>query len=53
QNVGNKIRVTQEMNYEMKFGLLGKLMGTMLKPKWNKGINQFLRGLKQHTEKRS
>ncbi len=53
QNVGNKIKVTQEMNYEMKFGFFGILMGAMLKPKWNKGINEFLGGLKQHTEKKS
>lgn len=51
QKMGNKIKVSQEMNYQMKFGLLGKLMGTMLKPKWNKGINEFLGGLKEHTEK--
>ena len=51
QNVGNKIKVTQEMNYEMKFGLLGNLMGAMLKPKWNKGINEFLGGLKEYSEK--
>ena len=50
QNVGNKIRVTQEMNYEMKFGPIGKLMGTMLKSKWNKGINEFLGGLKEYSE---
>ncbi|NQX98069.1 MAG: hypothetical protein HRT73_09345 [Flavobacteriales bacterium] len=36
--VGNKVKVVQEMNYEMKFGLLGNLMGAMLKPKWNKGL---------------
>lgn len=51
QNVGNQIKVSQKMSYEMKFGLLGKLMGNMLKPKWNKGINEFLGGLKQYAEK--
>ena len=50
QNVGKNIRVTQKMHYEMKFGLLGKLIGAMLKPKWNKGINEFLGGLKKYSE---
>ncbi|MBL4625941.1 MAG: SRPBCC family protein [Flavobacteriales bacterium] len=48
--VGNEIRVEQEMNYKMKFGFLGNIMGAMFKPKWNKGINEFLGGLKQYAE---
>lgn len=48
--VGDKIQVEQIMNYTMKFGFLGIIMGSMLKPKWNKGINQFLSGLKSYTE---
>ena len=49
--VGNKTKVMQEMNYKMKYGILGKVMGAMLKPKWNKGINLFLGGLKEYAEK--
>ncbi|MFK5880487.1 MAG: SRPBCC family protein [Flavobacteriaceae bacterium] len=49
-SIGNKIKVVQIMNYQMKFGLLGKLMGVMLKPKWNKGVNEFLGGLRQYSE---
>ena len=47
---GNTIRVEQLMKYKMKFGLFGIFMGLMLKPKWNKGINKFLGGLKQYVE---
>ena len=46
----DKTRVKQVMNYKMKFGLLGQFMGIMLKPKWNKGINEFLGGLKRYSE---
>ncbi len=50
QNVNGKIKVSQVMNYQMKYGLLGKLMGAMLKSKWNNGIIEFLGGLKKHSE---
>jgi uncharacterized protein YndB with AHSA1/START domain len=49
--IGNKIQVEQVMNYTMKFGFIGTIMGKMMKPKWNKGINQFLGGLKSYSEK--
>jgi len=48
--VGGKIRVRQEMNYKMKYGILGSILGIMLKPKWKKGITDFLGGLKQYSE---
>ena len=51
EKVGNKIKVTQKMNIQMKYGLLGKLMFAMLKSKWNSGINEFLGGLKTISEK--
>ena len=51
EKVGEKVKVSQEMKYQMKYGFLGKLMGIMLKSKWNKGINEFLGGLKQYSEK--
>jgi ligand-binding SRPBCC domain-containing protein len=50
EKVGGKVRVTQKMNIQMKYGLLGKLMFAMLRPKWNSGIKEFLGGLKQITE---
>ena len=48
--VGNKTKVSQVMNYQMKYGIFGKVLGAMLKPKWNKGINLFLGGLKDYAE---
>jgi len=51
EQVGDTVKVTQKMNIQMKYGVLGKLMFAMLKPKWNSGIKEFLGGLKQITEK--
>jgi len=51
EKVGDKIKVAQKMNIQMKYGLLGKLMFAMLRPKWNSGIKEFLGGLKKITEK--
>ncbi|MBL4653880.1 MAG: SRPBCC family protein [Flavobacteriales bacterium] len=48
--IGNKTQVEQTMNYNMKFGFIGKIMGALMKSKWNKGINEFLGGLKEYTE---
>ena len=39
------------MNIQMKYGVLGKLMFAMLKPKCNSGIKEFLKGFKQVSEK--
>ena len=36
--------------YKMKYGLLGNVMGFMIKSKWNKGIQDFLHGLKKISE---
>lgn len=46
----NKYEVKQEQNYVMKYALVGQIMGYMLKPKWNKGVQGFLLGLKQKSE---
>ncbi|MDF1676726.1 MAG: SRPBCC family protein [Vicingaceae bacterium] len=51
EQLGDKIKVTQKMNIQMKYGLMGKLMFTMLKPKWNSGNRTFLGGLKSASEK--
>lgn len=50
EQVGNKIKVSQKMNIQMKYGVLGKLMFVLLKPKWNSGIKEFLEGLKKVSE---
>ena len=50
EQVGDKTRVTQKMNIQMKYGVLGKLMFVLLKPKWNSGIKEFLGGLKKVSE---
>jgi len=46
----NKYNVIQTQSYRMKYGFLGSLMGIAIKPKWNKGINDFLQGLKKISE---
>ena len=49
---GSTIKVKQNMQYNMKYGFLGKLMDAlMVKSKSDKGIKQFLSGLKQYIEK--
>lgn len=50
EQLGDKIKVTQKMNIQMKYGPLGILMFTMLKPKWNAGNRKFLGGLKSASE---
>lgn len=47
----NQFEVTQMQSYTMKYGLLGKVMGLMLRPKWNNGVKMFLSGLKEVSEK--
>ena len=52
QKIGNQTRVQQEMEYTVKFGVLGILMDKMIIGKqFNSGINKFLNGLKTFTEK--
>ena len=48
---GNETVVSQRMEYELKFGPLGKLMdAVMVRKKWNAGIQGFFAGLKRHVE---
>ena len=43
--------VRQTMEYELKFGLIGKLMDAMMvRKKWNAGIKGFFAGLKHYVE---
>lgn len=46
-------RVTQVMEYEVKYGPIGRLMDKlMLRRQFDAGVKKFLAGLKQHTEQR-
>lgn len=50
---GEKTVVTQVMEYEVKFGLLGRLLDwLMICRQTNKGIVLFMNGLKQFVEKK-
>lgn len=50
--VGGQTKVKQVMQYEMKFGLLGKMMDAlMVRKQSDKGIKKFFAGLKSFTEK--
>ncbi len=52
QKVENQIRVNQVMQYEVKFGLLGKLLdAVMIRNQSNNGIRKFFVGLKNYAEK--
>ena len=48
---GSGTLVHQTMEYELKFGLVGKLMDTiMVRKKWDAGIKGFFAGLKHYVE---
>jgi ligand-binding SRPBCC domain-containing protein len=52
QKIGNQTKVQQEMEYTVKFGIIGVLMDKMMIGKqFNSGINKFLTGLKTYAEK--
>ncbi|MBL7911984.1 MAG: hypothetical protein JNJ41_13075 [Bacteroidia bacterium] len=49
---GNNVKVQQAMEYEVKFGILGKLMDTMMiRKQFDNGIKKFFDGLKSYAEK--
>jgi ligand-binding SRPBCC domain-containing protein len=49
---GRGTRVLQRMEYELKLGLLGRLMDAlMVRRKWEAGVKGFFAGLKQYVEK--
>ena len=49
---GSQIKVKQVMQYQVKFGLLGRIMdGLMIRKKSDRGIKQFFAGLKSYVEK--
>ncbi len=48
---GGATVVRQRMEYELKFGPLGKLLDAMMvRRKWDAGIKGFLSGLKRYAE---
>jgi carbon monoxide dehydrogenase subunit G len=52
EKVGNQITVKQVMEYTVKFGLLGKLLDSlMIRKQSDAGIKKFFNGLKQYAEK--
>lgn len=52
EKAGNQIKVQQVMEYTVKFGLLGKLLDSlMIRKQSDAGIKKFFVGLKQYAEK--
>ena len=52
QTSGSQTTVKQVMQYQVKFGLLGRIMDSlMIRKKSDKGIKQFFAGLKSYVEK--
>ena len=50
---GGNVKVKQTMEYEVKFGILGKLMDTMMiRKQFDTGIKKFFDGLKSYAEKK-
>ena len=48
---GTATVVRQRMEYQLKFGLLGKLLdAVMVRRRWSAGIRAFFAGLKRHVE---
>ena len=51
EKTGNQTKVKQVMEYTVKFGLLGKLLDSlMIRKKTNDGIKKFFAGLKSYAE---
>lgn len=49
---GSSVKVRQTMDYEVKFGLIGKLMDKlMIRKQFDSGIKKFFAGLKDYAEK--
>ena len=51
ERIGTQTKVKQVMEYTVKFGLLGKLLDSMMiRKQSDKGIKKFFTGLKAYTE---
>ncbi|MBK6696061.1 MAG: SRPBCC family protein [Myxococcales bacterium] len=54
EKAGDETVVRQRMEYELKFGPLGKVMDAlMVRKKWDSGIKGFFVGLKRHVEEQA
>ena len=52
KQMGDQIKVMQVMDYQIKFGLLGKVLDSlMIRKQYNAGIKKFFAGLKTYAEK--
>jgi ribosome-associated toxin RatA of RatAB toxin-antitoxin module len=52
EKMGSQVKVRQTMQYTVKFGVLGKILDTlMIKKQTNSGIQKFFVGLKEYAEK--
>jgi ligand-binding SRPBCC domain-containing protein len=52
ERIGNQTKVTQVMEYRVKYGLLGELLDAlMLRRQTDAGIKRFLMGLKEYAER--
>lgn len=52
EKIGERTRVTQVMDYTIKFGLFGKLLDNILiRKQYDSGIKKFFGGLKSYAEK--
>jgi ribosome-associated toxin RatA of RatAB toxin-antitoxin module len=51
ETVGNQTKVKQEMEYMVKFGLVGKILDVlMIRKQSNAGVKKFFEGLKKYAE---
>lgn len=51
EKIGNQVKVKQVMEYIVKFGVLGKLLDSlMIRKQSDTGIKKFFAGLKQYVE---
>lgn len=52
EKIGNQTKVKQVMEYKVKFGILGKLLDSlMIRKQTSSGIVKFFNGLKEYAEK--
>ena len=52
ERMDNQVKVKQVMEYQIKFGLFGKLLDSlMIRKRYTQGIKQFFAGLKSYTER--
>lgn len=53
EKVGNQTKVKQVMEYQIKFGIFGKILDAlMIRKQSNSGVKKFFSGLKSYAEKK-